>query len=663
MDYYSTYVAPMTSWLSEHHFLAGLLTFLISFSESLALVGTIVPGSVTMTAIGILVGTGVLPATPTFIWAILGAIAGDSASYFLGYYYHEKISKIWPFRKHPNIISSGTVFFKQHGGKSVFIGRFLGPLRSIIPVVAGMMRMENSKFLLANITSAVLWSFLYILPGVLIGSAASELSPHVATKIFIFILGAIAVLWALAWITRYIYQKLSNYLNSHFKVFWLWLHNHPKLEYWAKLISSSDNPRDHRQIILFLFAVLCFILFIISAKSAVHNGIITQWNKSVFHFLQSIRQPMLDSIFMFFTYLGDKRILISLLFAVFFYFVIKKKKSEAIHWLSNGLLASLLVFILKPFLAIHRPVGLVQIRHGSSFPSGHATFSIAVYGFLFYLIAKNVNPAMRRFVLVPGGTLLASIAFSRIYLGMHWLSDIMGSIFLATGVLLAHILSYQRSHSSKINIYKLSAFAFVITSIVASYFMYHGFERAIRGSQLKTSRQATHYSDWWDQTINLKIPTYRKNRFGRPVSILNVQWVMPLKKIETHLNKHGWKRLEAKKLSSRFKYFIGDKNIDLSLFHKLYQNHPPSLIMYKDGYIIRLWSSTIYFINNKAPLWLGTLSQTANEHHSLFEVSAKKQVEDSLKILPHKVLSDEIKTLKHKKKNTKNIPEILLITQ
>ena len=89
MQLFADYVQPVTHWLYHHPHWALALTFLISFSESLAIIGSIVPGSVTMTAIGILAGSGVMRIDMTLLAAILGAVAGDSASYFMGYYLNQ----------------------------------------------------------------------------------------------------------------------------------------------------------------------------------------------------------------------------------------------------------------------------------------------------------------------------------------------------------------------------------------------------------------------------------------------------------------------------------------------------------------------------------------------------------------------------------------------
>src|SRR3989344_4492944 len=99
--------------------------FIISFAESFPVLGTIIPGSITMTAIGTLMGSSVLPTTPTMITAIVGAFVGDLLGYKLGNHYDTRIRNIWPFKKYGKLLDLGEAFFKKHGGKSVIIGRFV----------------------------------------------------------------------------------------------------------------------------------------------------------------------------------------------------------------------------------------------------------------------------------------------------------------------------------------------------------------------------------------------------------------------------------------------------------------------------------------------------------------------------------------------------------
>ena len=112
----SDIITPVLQWLNQHPQLAGLATFCISASESVAIIGSIVPGSLMMSAIGALAGAGIVPLWPIVIWAILGAIVGDGMSYWIGHHFKDRLRYIWPFKRYPNILESGERFFHAHGG-------------------------------------------------------------------------------------------------------------------------------------------------------------------------------------------------------------------------------------------------------------------------------------------------------------------------------------------------------------------------------------------------------------------------------------------------------------------------------------------------------------------------------------------------------------------
>src|SRR5579871_4881534 len=153
----SDIVSPLLQWLNAHPELAGLFTFIISASESVAIIGTIVPGSITMTALGALAGAGVIPLWETLFFAILGAIVGDGISYWIGHYFKDRLHQMWPFKNNPSILRRGEMFVHKYGIMSVFIGRFIGPVRALIPMVAGMLGMRPLQFTIANVTSAIGW--------------------------------------------------------------------------------------------------------------------------------------------------------------------------------------------------------------------------------------------------------------------------------------------------------------------------------------------------------------------------------------------------------------------------------------------------------------------------------------------------------------------------
>ncbi|KAA0575138.1 DedA family protein [Azospirillum sp. B21] len=157
--------AAVAAFIETHADWAEAIIFLMAFAEGLTLVGLLIPGVVMLTAAGALVGAGVLDFWSVYLAITGGAILGDATSYWLGRRYGERMFRIWPLSRQPELRRRGETFFQRHGSKSVFLARFIGPLRAVVPTTAGMMAMPHRKFQTFNVLSAVIWAPLLMSPG------------------------------------------------------------------------------------------------------------------------------------------------------------------------------------------------------------------------------------------------------------------------------------------------------------------------------------------------------------------------------------------------------------------------------------------------------------------------------------------------------------------
>src|SRR5690606_27242897 len=139
-----------------------------------------------MLAAGALVGLDRLDLVPLLAASVAGAFIGDGASFWLGRRYRDRLEDMWPFRRHPAWLSRGRDFFVRHGGKSVILGRFIGPLWPLVPRAAGMLGMRPASFVAINFASALLWAPAYLLPGVVFG-ASIALAGAVATRLAVLL--------------------------------------------------------------------------------------------------------------------------------------------------------------------------------------------------------------------------------------------------------------------------------------------------------------------------------------------------------------------------------------------------------------------------------------------------------------------------------------------
>lgn len=166
-------LARLIALISENAAIAGPVIGLFAFAESLVLIGMFVPAIALMIAVGGLIGSGVLDPAPVLFWAILGSVAGDWISYALGRRIGPRVYHRWPLKGHRTAVARARLFFRRYGFVSVFLGRFLGPVRATVPLVAGVMQMDGRAFQIANITSAVVWVPALLAPGYWAGSLGS----------------------------------------------------------------------------------------------------------------------------------------------------------------------------------------------------------------------------------------------------------------------------------------------------------------------------------------------------------------------------------------------------------------------------------------------------------------------------------------------------------
>ena len=153
------------AFVTAHAHLAPYVVFGLAFGESLAVISLIVPATFILIGVGALIEAGDVSFLPVWASAAAGAALGDAVSYRVGFHFKDRTHQLWPFSRYPGALERGERFFHRHGSWSVFIGRFFGPIRAVIPLVAGMFAMPQLTFQMANVASAMLWAFVLLAPG------------------------------------------------------------------------------------------------------------------------------------------------------------------------------------------------------------------------------------------------------------------------------------------------------------------------------------------------------------------------------------------------------------------------------------------------------------------------------------------------------------------
>ena len=170
-----SYAQQIVDFVRQNEAWAPPVVFALAFGESLAFISMLVPAWAALIAIGGLIGLSDIKFWPIWVAASMGAGLGDWVSYWIGLKLGKAVYRRWPFSRHPDLISKGEAFVKKWGVSGVFIGRFFGPLRAVVPLVAGIFAMPYWPFQVANFASAFLWAAVVLQIGKLGSDALSWL--------------------------------------------------------------------------------------------------------------------------------------------------------------------------------------------------------------------------------------------------------------------------------------------------------------------------------------------------------------------------------------------------------------------------------------------------------------------------------------------------------
>ena len=186
------WIADLMTFVSTNRVWGGPIVFTLAFAESVAFLSLLVPFTAVIVASGALIPSGTLDPWIIIPWGVAGASLGDAVSYWIGRYFGKQIPNVWPFKNDPELIAQGHRFFVRWGVLSVVIGRFFGPLRAIVPIIAGMMEMPQMRFQLANVGSAIVWLPALMLPGAIAGTLFKNVA-NFGEKAFGFVFIAFVV--------------------------------------------------------------------------------------------------------------------------------------------------------------------------------------------------------------------------------------------------------------------------------------------------------------------------------------------------------------------------------------------------------------------------------------------------------------------------------------
>jgi undecaprenyl-diphosphatase len=615
----------VVEFLTAHPHVAYLAVFVLALSEAIPIIGVVVPGTAVILAFSTLVPSGILKLWPLLVAATLGAIAGDGLSFWLGHRYHREILNLWPLNRNPKLIRRSESFFSRHGDKSVFLARFTPGVRAFIPLLAGMLGMPVRRFYVVNIMSALAWAPSHVLPGVLVGATFSILGAA-AKPLAILLVVLVVAGWAVLHVVRYALRRGLPLLAVGAERLRNW--SGTRETWWSRSLASLLDPSQHEARALALLTVVLGAaawLFFGILEDVVSGDPLVRADSAIYRALQDLRTAPGDMVMIAITELGDTAVVVAVTIVVSLWLAWKRAWRTAVYWLVAVAGASTLNTAIKAALHRVRPGDLLYAGSSAfSFPSGHSTVNMVLYGFLTFLIAREIRPEWRLPVALGAANLIFLIAFSRLYLGAHWLSDVVGGLAFGSVWLALLGLIYLRRPAERIEAGRLLALLCAALILAGGFHIYRNHSSDIGRYAVKTAAPTMAAADWWTSGWQ-QLPARRIDLTGETNEPLTFQWAGGSQELQDDLSRKGWRASAAWTPVNALTWLTAHANpSDLPVIPWFASGRLPSLTLVRpDGaavpassrLVLRLWPVDLTLTNGRiVPIWIGSVVEERLYH-------------------------------------------------
>ena len=531
-----SFFSGLVAWVGQHPVAAGLVILLIAFADAVILLGAVVPALPLLFAIGVMIGLGEISGPYAVACAALGALAGDGVSYWVGHRWGPGLRSAWPFSKYPQLLDRGEVLFRRNAVKSIFIARYVGPVRPFVPAIAGIARMPLRRYLPASAAACLSWGALFLAPGWIFG-ASYEAVAAVAGRLAL-VLGGLVLVLALAWaVVVYTYRWFDRHANTLLERALRWTREHPRLGRYAAALIDPKRPESASlavlAVCLLAIAWACFALL----ATVLMRDEPLRLDLAVFQTMYELRNPLADRLMAGLASIGDVQVLGPAVALTLLWLGWRRRWMAVVHWLAALAFGLVLTWLLGAVIDMPRPP---TAGGGFGFPAVGITLCTIVFGFFAVLIARELPGRSRVWPYLVSGAVVAVVGFARLYLGAHWLSDIVGGMLLGIVWLLVLGIAYRR-HVERSFWMRPVALVFYTTFALAA--LWH----APRAVDPLLARFAPDPPDrvlsargWWDHDWQ-SLPAHLRERDPAHRWPLDVQVAGPLAPLKARLEAAGWR--------------------------------------------------------------------------------------------------------------------------
>lgn len=431
-----------------------LLVTVLAFLETGAFIGLIAPGEAAVIVGGVVAGQGEIDIRLLIGLVWFAAFMGDSVSFYFG----RRLGREFLLKHGPRVkitedrLVQVEKYMHQHGGKTILVGRFIGLVRALAPFIAGSSKMPYRRFMPYDIIGSGLWAATFCLLGYIFSNNLHDVIHYAERGVLIFgwLIGLIV---AAVYLVRRFRKpeeraKLEAWFDEQEKdpkkarfvrplrkawtkvVLPIYTTIQPQLRFfWARITPGRLGLEFTTTMAVLVVAAYTFYFFLIAALDWPSSNFVNRLNDAAIRACDSLRTHWLDDLAEVITWFGRFPVVLVPTLLVAGFCIYRRRGPEAVVLLLTLALTAVLVPVIKDWTAVPRPTGGMTGADGYAFPSGHAAY--AVMWVLLAICFERVRDLLARAALVIVAIVFGgAIALSRVYLGVHYLSDVIGGTAL-----------------------------------------------------------------------------------------------------------------------------------------------------------------------------------------------------------------------------------------
>jgi membrane protein DedA with SNARE-associated domain/membrane-associated phospholipid phosphatase len=427
--------------LGLHGWAALAVVFVLPALESSAFVGFIFPGEIAVILGGVLAFNHRVNLIGVIAAGILGAVAGDSIGYAVGRRWGNRILE-GPLSRviRAEHAERAKQYLAKRGGRAVFLGRFTAALRVMVPGLAGMSGVSYGRFAVSNVLGGAVWATTFVLLGYAAGESwrrVAKTARNAGLLLFGVIVVVVIVVGLARWAAKHPEQVRNRlqWIGRLPGIRWAYRRYQRQLAWLARRMRPSA-ALGLSLTVGFAATLLFGTGFAVLASRVAGQDLLVHVDRPVLDWLAGHRSPAFTSAMKVTTALGSLPVVAGIALVI-----------GLVLWLApaHGTPRPLMVLavttggaaamwqVTKVLVERPRPpasLWLVSVNSWS-FPSGHATQAMAVYGCAAALAAAASNRwSAKAAEWAAAALLIGAIGLSRLYLGVHWLSDVLGGLAL-----------------------------------------------------------------------------------------------------------------------------------------------------------------------------------------------------------------------------------------